>query len=411
MAKLALNGGPKAMTRPLPTWPVRDEREEEAVLRVVRSGQWQYGVGSEGTAFEAEFAAWIGSPEAVVTTNGTETMTLALKAAGIGPGDEVVMPTLTFIACPLAVLDAGAIPVLCDIDPRTLTMDPAAVEAALTPRTAAIMAVSLYGIPPDMDALGQLAGRRALMMLEDVAQAQGTQWRGRNVGTIGDFGSFSFQTAKAMISGDGGVVTCRDSAAADLVRAYRQFGLPRAEYRHTEAVIGGNARISEFQAAILRVQLQRVEQLLELKAANVARLEAALADIEGLTVLRPDERVTRVNFVGATLVYEAQKMKNIPRDRFLSALQAEGVGFTIGYQTLLHEQPLLDRRQLRERDHARFLGREIDYPTQPFPNAQRCRDESTIRMAQQWVSGDEAFTDELIGAVRKVAGNLGELGG
>lgn len=409
MSKLALHGGTPVLDEPLPQWPLRDEREEQAVLRVVRSGQWQYGTGDEGTAFEQEFAAWLGAPHAIATINGTETMTLALKAAGIGPGDEVIMPTLTFIACPLAVLNAGAVPVLCDIDPATLTMAPDAVSAEVTTRTKAILAVSLYGIPPDMDALGDLAARRALVLLEDVAQAQGTQWRGRNVGTIGDFGSFSFQTAKAMMSGDGGMVTCQDRAAADLVRAYREFGSPRPEYAHHEAVVGGNYRLSEFQSAIGRVQLKRVLGELGRKAGNVAAMAAGLADLEGLQVLRPDPRVTRVNYVGATLLYRRERMMGVPRDVFLSALQAEGVSFSIGYSTLLHEQPLLDPDRLRRRDHDRFLGRPVDYRAGAFPNACRCRDSVTIRMSQQWVMGEESFTAKVIEAIRKVVGRLDDL--
>ena len=232
MSELALHGGSPVRTDPPPQWPLHDDREVEAVTRVAKSGKWQYGLGKEGTELEEQFAEWIGSDYAISTINGTETMTLSLKAAGVGPGDEVIMPTTTFIACPLSVLLAGAVVIPVDIDPSNLSIDPAAVEAALTPQTKAIMPVHLAGIPADLDAIIDIADRHELIVLEDTAQAQGSEWKGKKVGTIGHFGSYSFQTAKTMVSGDGGIITTNDKSLNDLCRSYRQFGLTQKDGDH-----------------------------------------------------------------------------------------------------------------------------------------------------------------------------------
>jgi dTDP-4-amino-4,6-dideoxygalactose transaminase len=410
MSKLALLGGNPVRTDPPPRWPLHDELEVEAATRVAKSGKWQYGLGTEGTELEAEFAEWIGSEYAIATINGTETMTLSLKAAGIGPGDEVIMPTTTFIACPLSVLLAGAVTVPVDIDPANLSIDPAAVEAALTPQTKAIMPVHLAGIPADLDAIIDIADRHGLIVLEDTAQAQGAEWKGKKVGTLGHFGSYSFQTAKTMVSGDGGIITTNDKALADLCRSYRQFGLPQKEGNHIYGVTGGNYRISEFVSAILRVQLSRVDELIDRRIENARILTRKLGDVPGLHPFTLDERITRCSYLSYSIRYEANELEGVHRDTFLKALASEGISMRSGYTTLVHEMPLCNGENLRPEDLKRFSGRNIDAAKNgQFPNAEHARDHTTIWAVQNWLLGDADVTEDIVRAVYKVVENLGAL--
>lgn len=410
MSKLALYGGEPVRKDPPPEWPIRDDQEAEAAARVARSGKWQYGIGTEGTELEEAFAGWNGSKYAISTINGTETMTIALKAAGVGPGDEVIMPTTTFIACPLSVLLAGAVPVPVDIDPSNLAVDPAAVEAAITERTRAVMPVHLAGIPADLDAVMAIAKRHNLVVLEDAAQAQGSEWRGKKTGTVGHFGSFSFQTAKTMVSGDGGMITTDDRGLADLCRSYRQFGLAQAGAGHAYAVAGGNYRMSEFVAAVLKVQLGRVDGLIDRRAENVAFLNTRLGDVPGIHPFELDERVTRCSYLSYSMRYEAEELEGVHRDLFLRALAAEGVPVRTGYTTLVHEMPLCTGENLREADLRRFTGRNIAAAKEgQFPNAEHARSHTTMWLVQNWLLGGQDVVEDVARAVYKVVENIGAL--
>jgi dTDP-4-amino-4,6-dideoxygalactose transaminase len=410
MSQLALYGGKPVRSEPAPPWPIFDEREVEAVSRVVRSGKWQYGTGPEGVALEKEFAEWMGARQAIATINGTETMAIALKSAGVGPGDEVIMPTTTFVACPLAALLAGAVPVPVDIDPSNLAIDPKAAEAAVTARTRAVIPVHLAGIPANMDAILEMAGRHNLVILEDAAQAQGSEWRGRKVGTVGHFGSFSFQTAKTMVSGDGGMITTDDAGLADLCRSYRQFGSPQSGAAHSCTVTGGNYRMSEFVAAVLRVQLSRVHELIDRRTENAALLNSRLRDVPGLHPFKLDERVTRCSYLTYSIRYEAEELEGVHRDVFLKALAAEGVSARTGYTTLVHEMPLCHGENLRKEDLRRFTGRNIEAARKGrFPNAEHARSHTTIWLRQNWLLGDRGVVEDVTRAVCKVVENIGAL--
>ena len=412
MSKLALHGGESIRKAPVAEWPIHDDREAEAAARVARSGKWQYGVGTEGTDLEAEFAEWIGAKHAISTINGTETMTIALKAAGVGPGDEVIMPTTTFVACPLSVLLAGAVPVPVDIDPANVGIDPKATEAAVTDRTRALMPVHLGGIPADIDAVMDIAQRHDLIVLEDTAQAQGSEWKGKKVGTIGHFGSYSFQTAKTMVSGDGGMISTNDSALADLCRSYRQFGSPQKEAAHTFTVTGGNYRMSEFVAAVLRVQLSRVHELIDRRTASAEYLNKRLGDIPGIHPAALDERVTRCSYLSYTMHYDAEELDGVHRDTFLKALRAEGITVRTGYTTLVHEMALCNGENLRSEDLRRFTGRNIQAAKEgSFPNADDARLNTTMRMGQNYLLGEQDVLDDVVRAVHKVVENIGEVRG
>ena len=289
----------------------------EAFQTVVRSGR--FILGPELEKFEAEFAAYCEARHCAGTSNGLDALHLILRAAGIGPGDEVLVPSNTFIATWLAVSYAGATPVPVEPSPETFNIDPRAAEAAITPRTRALIAVHLYGRPAEMAPLGRIASRHGLLLVEDAAQAHGARSDGRRAGGISDIAAFSFYPAKNLGAlGDAGAVVTNDAQLADRVRRLRNYGSAR-RYHHDDQ--GFNARLDELQAAILRVKLLRLD------AWNQRRREAANRYLRLLPADRLD--LPPVD-VGCESAWHLFVVRSRDRDRLQAALQAKGV------ETLIH---------------------------------------------------------------------------
>jgi dTDP-4-amino-4,6-dideoxygalactose transaminase len=302
---------------------------DEAVARVLDSG-W-FILGPEGEAFERELAAALGAREAVAVANGTDALALALRALGVGPGDEVVTTSISAAFTGLAVRMAGARPVFADVDPRTLTLDPESVAGALTPRTRAIVPVHLYGHPADMDPILTLARERGLAVLEDACQAHGALYRGRPVGTLageGGVGALSFYPTKNLGGlGDGGAVLVNDPGLAARLRQLRNGG-QSDRYRHE--VAGVNSRLDELQAALLRVGLRHLPAWTERRRA-LAAFYARELDGAGVEVLREQPY--------ARAVFHLFVVRHSRRDALVAALAERGVGTLIHYPIPLHLQP------------------------------------------------------------------------
>jgi len=300
---------------------------DAAVARVLDSG-W-YILGQEVAAFEREFAEYCGAAACVGVGSGTEALHLALLACGVSPGNEVITVSHTAVATVAAITLAGARPVLVDVDTETYTMDPAALEAAITPRTKAIIPVHLYGHPADMAPILEIARRVQVRVIEDCAQAHGATYHGRPVGTLGDLGCFSFYPTKNLGAlGDGGAVVSRDPALAEQVRLLREYGwTPQARY--VSQVKGINSRLDELQAAILRVKLRHLDAWNETRRALAARYDALLP----LAVARPIERP------GCRHVYHLYVVRVPERDQVRARLQAAGIGTGIHYPVPVHQQP------------------------------------------------------------------------
>ncbi len=409
MSNLALHGGEPIRTEgPTASWPVVGDLEIQHLTDVIDSGDLLYGRGKHGVKFEEELAEWMGAGHAIGTINGTETMALALKAAGIGPGDEVIMPAMTFIACPQSVLLANAIPVLVDLTAHNVALDPELVEAAITDNTKAIMAVDLYGVAADMDAIMDIADRHDLFLLEDCAQAQGTEWRGKKLGTLGDAGSLSFHTAKCITSGDGGAVVTDSKELRDLMQSYRQFGQPFAGAEHDFGVTGGNYRMSEFVAACLRAQIQRIDELMAKRNESAAILDEMLADIPVISPLEFPEQVTARSYLNYVIFYDQQAAGGVHRDIFRKAVAAEGGAINLGYTYMLTDRAPLGG-PVRERDKDRFFGRRIDYESLEFPVARTLIDNTMMNIHQRWLLSDEETVRDLGRAIQKVAENVEDL--
>ncbi len=321
----------------IPLLDLRPEIQEqwdelvEAMTGVLRSGTFILGPNVE--AFEREAAAFLGCRHAVGVNSGTDALALALRALGVGPGDEVVTSPFTFVATAEAIVQAGAMPVFADIDPLTHNLDPARVEAAVTRRTRAVVPVHLYGRSAPVAELREMAAARNLVVVEDAAQAFGARvdgdGDGRRVGTIGDAGAFSFFPSKALGGfGDGGMVASDDEQVAARVRRLRAHGAGR---KHHSTEIGCNSRLDEIQAALLRVRLPRVDALAEMRRDVARRYDAALAGVPGVVI--------PADGPGAVVCLYTIRVEGGRRPAVAAALSAVGIASAVYYPVPLHRLP------------------------------------------------------------------------
>lgn len=337
--------------------PVIDEIDIEAAVRVLRSGMVVQG--PEVKAFEEEFAPVADAAHCVAVNSGTSALHLALLALGIGPGDEVIVPSFTFAATANAVRLVGADPVFVDIQRDSFNIDPAAVEAAIGPRTAAIMPVHLYGLPADLPRLTAIAEQHGLAIVEDAAQAHGAAIGGRPVGAWGKAGCFSFYPTKNMHSLEGGMVSTNDAEFARQVRLLRNQGM---EQRYANEIVGTNTRLTDVAAAIGRTQLSRLHDWTEQRRRNAAALDAGLADLAGVTVPPvPD---------GLRHVYHQYTIRLVRRDAVSAELAELGIGNAVYYPTPVHRlRPFLvdgapdPRWQLPETERA--AAEALSLPVHP----------------------------------------------
>jgi len=395
---LAIDGGVPAVSHSMPAWPVHGARERELLLAVLESGQWGEITGSCTNEFAAVFAAFQGATHAVLTPSGTLALEAALEALGVGAGDEVITSPWTFIATASAILTLGARPVFVDIDPTTNTIDPARIAEAITPRTKAIVPVHIGGLPADMDGVMEVAGRAGLPVLEDACQAWGARWRDRGVGTIGALGCFSFQESKNITAGEGGAVVTNDRPLYERVWSIHNTGrTPASVGMFDHAMVGRNLRMTEWQAAILLAQIERLPEQMERRDRAAARLTEALDEIPGVMPLRVDERVTRCGWHLYQLRYDPDAFGGRDREAFLRALAAEGVPCSAGYI------PLPEVNAMREAVCQRFGD---DVVRHDIPHAEAAG-RATVWLPQTLLLADDETIDQVIAAFRKIAAAWG----
>jgi dTDP-4-amino-4,6-dideoxygalactose transaminase len=403
--RLAIDGGTPVRSAPFPSWPVVDKEDEATLLAVLQSGQWgSHSGGGRVAAFEREFASFQQAAHGVAVTNGTAALEVALRACGVGIGDEVIVPPYTFVATASACLTLGAFPVFVDIDPETYAIDPARVEEAITPRTKAIIAVHIGGGPADMDGVLDVAKRHGLRVIEDAAQAHGAAWRGRRVGAIGNAGTFSFQSSKNLTAGEGGIVLTDDPQLADLAWSVANVGRRRSSgesgwYQHD--VLGSNYRLTEFQGALLLSQLRRLPEQIAHRERMAARLTAGLNEVPGFRPVQRDPRVTTHAWHLYMCRYDAGAFGGRPRQEFLAALRAEGIPCSSGY-TPLYRAPAI-RKAVATLEAA--LGRSgyaaLLSPERCPVNEWVCN-EGGVWFTQRMLLGSERDVDDIVAAVRKV---------
>ena len=390
---LAVHGGQPVRTDPFPRWPTSDSADADAVLEVLASGQWGSTHGDRVTGFEAEFATYHQAAHCVCVSNGTLALVAALRAAGVGVGDEVVVPPYTFIASAAAVTFVGAVPVFADLDADTHLLDPAAARAAVTERTRAVMPVHIAGRPCDMDAFGALGRELGVAIVEDAAQAHGASWRGRRVGALGDLGTFSFQTSKNMSAGEGGAVVTNDDALADRLYSLANVGRVRGGGWYQHEHLGYNLRLTEFQAAILSGQLRRHPAQQERRRANADLLQRLLGDVEGVRLPPVDAAVTEHGW--HLFVFRVPDLAGEGRDAFVRALAAEGIPCSPGY-------PGLHRNgALREEVDALVKRLDLSWKEPVLPVTDRLASD-TVWLTQPTLLGTEDDVRDIAAAITKV---------
>jgi dTDP-4-amino-4,6-dideoxygalactose transaminase len=343
-----------------------------AIERVLESGQ--FVLGPEVAEFESEFADFCGAGHAVGTSTGTSALHMALLAAGVGPGDEVITVPMTFVATVAAIGYTGARPVLVDVDERTLTMDPELLEAAVTPRTRAILPVHLYGQPADMGPILEIAGRRGLTVIEDACQAHGAEYRGQRAGSLGHLACFSFYPGKNLGAyGEGGAVTTDDPELARTVRMLRDWG---AEEKYNHVLKGFNYRLEELQAAVLRVKMRWLEQWTEARRGHARHYDQLLS---GAVATVPERAATRH-------AYHVYAVRTAGRARMQRALLHAGVQTGIHYPIPVHLQPAWSDLGYRRGDFPvseRAADEELSLPMFPELTGEQVEQVARALLAQE----------------------------
>ncbi len=400
--KPALLGGSPVRTAPWPKWPLCGADEEELLLRALRSGKWNRNEGGLVAEFERKWSAKLGAKHCLANTNGTSSLIISLNALGVGPGDEVIVPPYTFVATVNAVLMAHALPVFADTDPETFQVNPAAIERAITSRTACIMPVHLGGNAADMDAILGIAKKHNLSVIEDACQAHLAEWRGRKLSTLGTMGCFSFQASKNLNSGEGGGLLTNDDALIERARSFHNNGRGSGQSGFEYIGTGCNLRMTEFQAAILLAQLRPVDAQAKTRTENATYLTAQLKEIPGIAPARMYEGCTRNAYHLYMFRYDQNRFGGLPRSRFLKAMAAEGVPCSSGYRPL-NKEPFLQHTFDGKGYQRLYSKKELDgwkERNECPANDRLCQE--AVWLTQTMLLGRRSDMDDVIRAIRKI---------
>ncbi len=425
MKTLAILGGsPVRDTKinPWPKWPVWDEKEEKALLEVLNSGVWSYN-GPKEMEFNKNFAEYCGVKYAVSAANGTVTLQMALEACGIGVGDEVILPGLTWQATAATIIDVNATPILVDVCEDTWCIDPKEIEKAITPRTKAIIPVHLYGSFADMDEVLRIAKKHNLFVIEDCAHKHGGEWNGKKAGSIGDIGSFSYQLSKHLTAGEGGTVTTNSFELYEKLDALRNCGRRPEPETAVKADKGegvyfdagnfcqsGNFRITEFQAAILIEGLKRLPAQNQVRDENGIYLNSLIKSIPGILPMRRDARETKEAYFNFSFRYDQTGFKGLPVAKFRAALTAEiGIEVAASYTPLNkcslyvpHTKPA--RHKLTEEYWAAIDPARFDLPV-----CDKIHFEGSACIHHKILMGTKADMELVAAAIQKVYDNAESL--
>jgi dTDP-4-amino-4,6-dideoxygalactose transaminase len=406
MGKLAITGGTPVRTEPYPRWPQWDATERRLLNDVLDSGHWWSTEGTKARAFEAAWARFSRAEHCIAVTNGSHALEVAMLGADIGAGDEVIVTDYTFFASAAAIAFVNAIPILVDIDPHTFCIDPDAVIAAITPRTRAVIVVHLAGHPADLDRLTRICADHDLVLIEDCAHAHGSSWNGVPVGSFGAAGTWSFQQSKLLTAGEGGAVTVTDAALAAAVRSYSDCGRRPGEWFYRHFVLGGNYRMTEWQAAVLLAQLGRFDTQNATRNANALFLNGELAKLPGVYPQRRDQRTTAQGYYCYVVrIDEAQF--GLSRDTIRAALEAEGLPLTMSYPVVHTLDAFAQAGGLAPRQRS---GKWPDYARQELPVSTAAA-ATTLWFKHQLLMGSRADAACLVDALAKIHRHADELRG
>lgn len=413
MSELALFGGTPVRRKGFPQWPVYDERERRNLIEVLESRNWGgFPFPSKrAQAFGERFARFCGAKYGIPVANGSVSLEIALRAIGIKAGDEVIVPCYTWIATAAAPVHLNAVPVFVDVEETSYCISPHEIEKAINHKTKAIIVVHLGSSVADMDRIMEIAERYGLVVIEDCAHAHGARWRDKGVGSIGHFGSFSFQSSKLMTCGEGGAVITSNNEWFQRCLSIINCGRKESGYDQFDGyILGSNYRITDFQVAILDAQLDRLEESTLIREKNLQYFRKRLEEeVEGLRVLDRDQRVTRQACYQVVMKYDPKKFSGIHRDVFLKALEAEGIEMDGTFYLPIYQSPLFNAisdewPMLRERYGDGVLSAQISCPV-----AERAAYHEAVWMHYPYLMGTQEDIEDIIKAIKKVQQHANEL--
>jgi dTDP-4-amino-4,6-dideoxygalactose transaminase len=424
MSSLAIKGGSPIKTTPWPKWPVWQQSTLDAVESVFKSGRWAIssyytpGTVLKEREFGRAFADFLGAKFCIPVASGSASLEMAMEALGIGAGDEVIIPSLTWVADAAAVMNVNAIPIFVDIDPATLCICASTIEAAITPRTRAVIAVHLYGCLCDLDAIVPLCRNKGIHLIEDCSHVHGARWRGKAAGTHGAIGCFSTQHTKLLPAGEGGVAV---TDSPDLKRKLEQLKSNSRVYTdHPEVgkleiewagdIMGSNYNLSEFQSAILLDGLSRLEDQNKRREENAKYLDDEFASVPGFTPIVPSDAVTRRAYYYYAIRCDQKYWAGVPTKAIAEALAAELMGAVETIYVPIHQsalfQPLTKKRFHLSDDHVAAIKRSLAANLPHTDEASR----TIVSIPHQVLLADRSDMRQIIDAFAKVAAQKDQLG-
>ena len=405
--KLAINGGNKVHNGTWPGWPVWDQSAETEIIGMLRTGKWWRGNGEHVVDFENKYAELMGAKRCLATASGTTALITALKALGVDAGDEVIVSPFTFIASYNVIFMNKALPVFADTDPETFLIDPLTIESRITERTTAILPVHIYGLPADMDSINAVAQKHQLKVVEDACQAWLAEYKGKKAGTLGDAGCFSFQNSKNLPAGEGGAIISNNEELMDRCHSLHNCGRPYGSIKRTTGypISGSNFRMQQIQALILMSQMNRIIKDADIRLANALFLDKKLKEIPGIVPYNLANGATRSAYHLYPFRYLSEKFNNVPRDKFIRALNAEGIPCGSGYgpqnKDGLIEDTLNSKGYKRLFSEAR-LKKWRDENVLPG-NDKLCRE--AVTFSQNILLGSASDMEDIVRAITKIYEN------
>ncbi|MGB8413117.1 MAG: DegT/DnrJ/EryC1/StrS family aminotransferase [Candidatus Binatus sp.] len=406
---LAILGGLPLRTRPFSTWPVFDAREREQLDDVLTSSNWG-GFPSpnrKATEFAAAFAAYQGARFAIPTTSGTSALEVALRALGVGAGDEVIVPAMTFAATPYAAVACMARPIFADVNAANACIDPDCVKRLITRRTKAIIPVHYGASLADLDALAEISRAHSIPLVEDCAHVPGARFRERGVGTHGALGCFSFQSTKPMTAGEGGMITTDDPDLEQRCQSLINCGRRRPGDTFEGPLMGANYRMTEWQCGILLAQLARLPEQIERKSRAAGRLREGLGAIKGISPIARDPRITR-EVIYAFVFLVDEFALGVSRNRFVRAMRAEGIPCGVGNDPV-YRSALFPRESPAYLKACELAGASAARITIDCPAAERLFEHAMVAVPHECLLGDDRDVDDIIAAAVKVASGAAEI--
>lgn len=387
MAQLAINGGDPVIQKSFPEWPVWDENDIHAVQEVIKGGVWGIG-GTKIDQFSKEFAEYHQVGYALPVANGSVAIELVLEALGIGEGDEVIVPDITFMATAAAPIRRGADMVLVDINPDTFCINPFLIEDAVTDKTKAIIPVHLGGHPCEMDTIMSIANKYGLSVIEDCSHAHGAIWNGKYVGSFGDCGTFSLQASKTLNCGEGGVIVTNDERLIDMCRSIHNAGRAAGPLDYHHYRCGTNYRMTNIQAGLLLSQMRKFDEQCKKRDYNGKILTDLLDQIDGVKPQLRDPKMERHGYYLFIFILEA----DIPKEKFKKALEAEGVPVQLEYPGI----------------HILEFIRKKKSVKGEFPVSERLYNRS-VWLYHHPLLSDEDTVSQIAEAIKKIIDNKNEL--